>query len=201
MRKDRKEKFKKIAVVAGLSAIGVLAVAGICLSLKKEEPQYIAEHLAEPEKTVEPEITAEPVETGIKYSIPEPSATPEIAVSTEVEPERAGDGPEQSIQPDPVRTEEQKPEEPPKEAEDMAGGEKENPPENREIPAQPTPEPAESAGNPASTGNGGAPQNGTVQDGKIYIDGFGWIGYNGGESDVVEGGEIYENGNTIGIMD
>lgn len=127
MRKDRKEKFKKIAVVAGLSAIGVLAVAGICLSLKKEEPQYIAEHLAEPEKTVEPEITAEPVETGIKDSIPEPSATPEIAVSTEVEPERAGDGPEQSIQPDPVRTEEQKPEEPPKEAEDMAGGEKENP--------------------------------------------------------------------------
>ena len=68
MRKDRKEKFKKIAVVAGLSAIGVLAVAGICLSLKKEEPQYIAEHLAEPEKTVEPEITAEPVETGIKDS-------------------------------------------------------------------------------------------------------------------------------------
>ena len=58
MRKDRKEKFKKIAVVAGLSAVGILAVAGICLSLKKEEPQYIAERLAEPEKTVEPEITA-----------------------------------------------------------------------------------------------------------------------------------------------
>lgn len=199
MKRNRNEKIKKITVMAGLFAIGALAVAGICLSLKKEEPQYIAENLAEPEEAVEPEITVEPVETGIKEDIPEPSAMPEIVVSTEVEP--ADEGQEQSLQSAPVKTEEQKPEEPPKEAGDTTNDEKENPPENSELPAEPTPVPAGSAKNPAPAGNTEAPQNGTVQDGKIYIDGFGWTNYNGGESNVVQGGEIYENGNTIGIMD
>lgn len=199
MKRSKNEKIKKVTVVAGLLAIGALAVAGIWMNLRKEEPQYMTEHLAEPETAAEPEITAEPVKTGIKEDIPEPSATPEIVISTEVEP--ADEGQEQPLQPDPVKTEEQKPEEPPKEVGDTTNVEKENPPENSEIPAEPAPDSSGDAGNPAPAGNIGTPQNGTVQDGKIYIDGFGWIGYNGGESNVVQGGEIYENGNTIGIMD
>lgn len=204
MKRNRNEKLKRITVVAGLLALGTLAVAGICLSLKKEEPQYMAEHLAEPEATAEPVMavdagaTAEPVKTDRKDDIPEPSATPEIVISTEVEPEPMDDGPEQPLQQAPVKTEEQKPEEPPAEAADTANTGKENPPENTEIPAEQAPEPA---GNQPPAGNTGAPQNGAVQDGKVYIDGFGWIGYNGGETDVVQDGEMYENGNTIGIMD
>lgn len=199
MKRNKNEKIKKITVMAGLFAIGALAVAGICLSLKKEEPQYMAEHLAEPEKDVEPKITAEPVKTGIKEDIPEPTAMPEVVISTDVE--LADEGREQSLQPAPVKTEEQKPEEPPKEAGDTTNDEKKDPPENSEIPAEPTPDPTGGAANPAPAENAGTPQNGAVQDGKIYIDGFGWVNYNGGESNVVQGGEIYENGNTIGIMD
>lgn len=199
MKRSKNEKIKKVTVVAGLLAIGTLAVAGIWLNLRKEEPHYMTEHLAGPETAAEPEITAEPVKADIKEEIPEPSATQEIVISTEVEP--MDEGQEQSLQPVPAKTEEQKPEEPPKEAGDTTNVEKGNPPENREIPAEPAPDPSGSAGNPAPAGNTGMPQNGTVQDGKIYIDGFGWIGYNGGESNTVQGGEIYENGNTIGIMD
>lgn len=195
MKKNGNEKMKKMAVVAGLLAVGGLAVAGICMNLKREEPQYIVEELAEPE------TTPEPVSTEIKVDVPEPAATPEIVVAAVTIPEDVTDRPEQSIQPDPVRTQEQKPEDPPEEAKDVENEQKENPPANNEIPAVPSQEPTGSEEPPASSGNGGGAQNGTVQDGKIYIEGFGWIDYNGGGSNVVQGGDIYENGNTIGIMD
>lgn len=45
------------------------------------------------------------------------------------------------------------------------------------------------------------PKNGTIRDGKIYIEGFGWVDYEGGGTEVINGEDIYENGNTIGIMD
>ena len=194
MKKDKNEKMKKIAVVTALLVAGVFAVTGICLSLKKEEPQYVAEQLAEPE------MTAEPVKADISTDIPQPPVIPEIVISTETVQEPANDGPEQSIQSAPEKTEDLKPQEPPAEAEDTEKDVKENPPANTEIPAQPTPEPAVNPGNTPSESTG-TPQNGAVTDGKIYIDGFGWINYNGGKSEVVQDGEIYENGNTIGIMD
>ena len=55
--------------------------------------------------------------------------------------------------------------------------------------------PAQSAENSAT------PQDGTIQDGKIYILGFGWVDYEGGGTEGIYGEDIYENGNTIGIMD
>lgn len=195
MKKNGNEKMKKMAVVAGLLAVGVLAVAGICMNLKREEPQYIVEELAEPE------TTPEPVSTDIKIDVPEPAVTPEVVVAAVTISEDVSDRPEQSIQAEPVRTQEQKPEDPPEEEKDVENGQKKNPPANNEIPAVPSQEPAGSEEPPASSGNAGGTQNGTVQDGKIYIEGFGWIDYNGGGSNVVQGGDIYENGNTIGIMD
>ena len=40
-----------------------------------------------------------------------------------------------------------------------------------------------------------------MKDGKIYFEGFGWVDYNGGGTSGIQGDDIYENGNTIGIMD
>ena len=52
-----------------------------------------------------------------------------------------------------------------------------------------------------SAGNFSSPQNGTIQDGKIYIEGFGWVDYEGGGTEGIYAEDMYENGNTIGIMD
>lgn len=52
-----------------------------------------------------------------------------------------------------------------------------------------------------SAESSGTPKNGTIRDGKIYIEGFGWVDYEGGGTEVINGEDIYENGNTIGIMD
>ena len=46
----------------------------------------------------------------------------------------------------------------------------------------------------------GEPQYGDIQNGKIYVPGFGWIDEIGeGQGTVAE--DMYENGNKIGIMD
>ena len=52
-----------------------------------------------------------------------------------------------------------------------------------------------------SAGSSTAPQDGTIQDGKIYILGFGWVDYEGGGTEGIYAEDMYENGNTIGIMD
>lgn len=52
-----------------------------------------------------------------------------------------------------------------------------------------------------SAGESDTPQNGTIQDGKIYILGFGWVDYNGGGTEGIYAEDMYENGNKIGIME
>lgn len=190
MKKTNQEATKKIAVFAGLLAAGVLAVTGICLCLHKEEPvSLMAENEEVPVE--EPQI-----DTEITSPSPAPSTekdttvSTDLVISTEIEPESKGEELAQPLQQEPVKTEDEKPTDPPAEA--AAVDDSSNPPENKEIPAQATPQPGS---NPST------PQNGTVQDGKIYIEGFGWIDYNGGGTEGIQGSDIYENGNTVGIMD
>ena len=52
-----------------------------------------------------------------------------------------------------------------------------------------------------SAESSGTPQNGTIQDGKIYILGFGWVDYNGGGTEGIYADDMYENGNKIGSME
>ena len=52
-----------------------------------------------------------------------------------------------------------------------------------------------------SAENSGTPKDGTIQDGKIYFEGFGWVDYEGGGTEGIYGEDIYENGNTIGTME
>lgn len=192
MKKTNQETTRKIAVFAGLLAAGALAVAGICLCLHKEEPvSLIAENGEMP--AGEPQINA-----GTATPSPVPATEEDTAVSmalvisTEIEPEGKGEELAQPLQQEPVKTEDEKPADPPTEAAAAAADNPNDPPENKEIPAQTTPQ---------TGSNSATPQHGTVQDGKIYIDGFGWIDYNGGATDVTQGSDIYENGNTVGIMD
>ena len=193
MKKTNHEKTKKAVVFAGLLAAGALAVTGICLRLHQEEPvDLIAEREEEFTETLQIDVDVEspiPSPTPVFSEDEEPAVSTELAISTQIVPERKDEEPAQSLQEEPVKTEDQKPAEPPTET--VAADNPDTPPVNREIPAQATPQPES---NPGS-------QNGTVQGGKIYIDGFGWIDYNGGATEVVQGNDIYENGNTVGIMD
>ena len=190
MKKTNQEKTKKIAVFAGLLAAGALAVTGICLCLHKEEPVSLITEKGE--ASVEnPQIDAEiPTPSPVPSTEKDTAVSVDLVISMEMEPESKSEELAQPLQQEPVKTEDVKPTDPPAEA--AAVDNPNDPPENKEIPAQATPQP----GNNSST-----PRNGTVQDGKIYIEGFGWIDYNGGGTEGIQGSDIYENGNTVGIMD
>lgn len=194
MKMINQGKKKKIAVFAGLFAAGILAVTGICLCLYKEKPvDYIAENEEGPAETLQVDSEREiPSPEPSEEPVSEPSPEAELTVSTEIEPEKEESGTTQPLQEEPVKTEDEKPTEPPAEVAEAVTAD--TPPENTEIPAQTEPAPAPAA-------NSGTPQHGTIQDGKIYLDGFGWVDYNGGATEVIQGDGIYENGNTIGIMD
>lgn len=188
MKKNDKEKTKKIAVVTGLVLTGVLAVAGISLTLKREEP---ATYL-----TDESDLTAEVnVDANITESTPtpstEPTKEPDIVISTDVTPDIEGEGVLQSIQPDSVKTEEEKPSEPPADNQEAGTTDKNTPPDNTQIPAETTTKPDTSD----------HPQNGTIRDGQIYVEGFGWVDYEGGGTSGTQADDMYENGNKVGSMD
>lgn len=102
----------------------------------------------------------------------------------------------QSIQNDPVKTEEKKPGEPPAEVTAAKQNTTTTKPENKTIPADTTETSERKASNATSSS-----QNGEIKDGKIYIEGFGWVDYDGGGTSGTQGTDIYENGNKIGIMD
>lgn len=179
-----KEKTKKALLVAGLIAVGILLVTGISMRLYREEKKEI------------PTAANTPVETEIVVDN-EPEVVPEtkeeLVIKTESKTDIKAD--EQDLQPDPVKTEEEKPTEKPEVKEDV---DMENPavePEYKEETTAP-----QTPANPTvNTDN--TPSNGQTKDGMIYIDGFGWIPNEGGGGTGIVAEDMYENGNKIGIMD
>lgn len=191
------DKTKKIALAAALIAVGVGAFCGIRLCLITDKPVEVA---TETQKADEDSVN---VVVDTEYEDVEVQETEELTVSTEpIDSRKTADTDDitQSIQNDPVKTEENKPSETPAEAateaEQNGSGEK---PENKKIPAD-TPDTTGDSGTDG-TGASSSPQNGEVKDGKIYIEGFGWVDYEGGGTSGTQADDIYENGNTIGIMD
>lgn len=53
---------------------------------------------------------------------------------------------------------------------------------------------------PAPTENQ-MPKTGDIKDGMMYVEGFGWVPYEGGGGEGIYADDMYENGNKIGIMD
>ena len=200
MRKKRNEEAKKPVLIAVLCVIGAAALAGIVFSLYRQElpEKVMADGVPQAEENIVVEWTVpedEIEEPGIQKSEPAvtPTAEPEMIIAVDLStpvPEEAGL--EQKNQADPVREDAGKPSGPPagiKEQQEQKPAVK---PENTLIPdVKPTVAPAQD----------NKPQHGQIRDGKIYIEGFGWVDYNGGETVGIPADGIYENGNKVGSMD
>lgn len=188
------DKTKRAALVIVLLAVGVTLLFGIRHFLYTEKPEKpIAE--AETEDFEEVKVIPE-TEEQVQEPEDKKLGSSDVIVSTETEEpkqETKTTDATQSIQKDPVKTENEKPSDPPTEAKKPETSETQ--PENKEIPAETKSQPA------VSTDDSGTPKDGDIKDGKIYFEGFGWIDYNGGGTSGTQADDIYENGNTIGIMD
>lgn len=194
MKKKWNEKTKKTAVIASLTAVGVIAVAGISLCIYKDAPQKA--EIAEAEVS---EDMVEIPENDLTVPATEDTKAQEaeqVVVSTEISKEaETEDAQVQSIQPTPVKTEDQKPAEASTETDKKTGDDQGSKPQDtvKQEPQQSqTEQPPE---------NSDSPQHGEIRGDKMYVDGFDWIDYNGGGTVVIPADDIYENGNKIGIMD
>lgn len=196
MKMKWNEKTKKITVIAALAAVGILTVTGISLCIYKDAPQKV--EIAEAEEVEDRVDIPEnnPTVTAAEDDVT--AETEEMVVSTEVSKETETEKTYvQSIQQTPVKTEDQKPAEASTEEAKPAESDKAGKSEDTKKPAEQQPQPQKEQ----PSGNTDSPQHGDIQGDKIYIDGFGWIDYNGGETVVIPADDIYENGNKIGIMD
>lgn len=194
MKMKWNEKTKKITVIAALAAVGVLTVTGISLCIYKDAPQKV--EIAEAKETEDRVDVPENNQTVPAAEDTVAPETEEMVISTEVSKEtEKEDTYVQSIQPTPVKTEDQKPAEASTEEAKPVESDKAGNPEDTKKPAGQQPQKEQ------PSGNTGTPQHGEIKDGKIYLDGFGWVDYNGGETVVIPADNIYENGNKIGIMD
>lgn len=180
-----KEKTKKALLMAGLIAAGVLLVAGISMRLYKQKKADIP---ASTETAPETEVV---VDTEPEV-VPEKDEEEELVIETETKTDIKTN--EQDLQPDPVKTEEEKPSKAPEVKEDA---DVENPAAEPEYKEDTTaPQPDSTAGN--TTDN--TPKTGDTKDGYMYIEGFGWIEDQGAGTGI-QADDMYENGNKIGTMD
>lgn len=194
MKKKWNEKTKKTAVIAALAAVGVIAIAGISLCIYKDAPQKV--EIAEAEVS---EDMVEIPENDLTVPATEDTKaqeTEQVVVSTEISKEaETEDTHVQSIQPTPVKTEDQKPAEASTETDGETGGDQGSKPQDTVKPEQQKPQ-TEQPHEGSDT-----PQHGEIRGDKMYVDGFGWVDYNGGGTIEIPAPDIYENGNKIGIMD
>lgn len=178
-----KDSTKKRLIIAGLAAVCVLLIFGISKVLYKEPVQTLPE---ESKPTEELELVVDTEETGqVQDESESTEETKELVI--EVETENDVESGEQEIQPDPKKTEDEKPEEPPALTEDADTTEPTTPPAYEE-PEDTTP-PADDT-----------PKTGDTKDGMVYVEGFGWLPDEGAGSGT-NADDMYENGNKVGIMD
>ena len=202
-----KNKMVKALLIASCMAVCTTAFMGIHKGWYRESQQKLSAETrieAEPELVVkmEPEQEAEEdMEIFLPADIPDQKENeqmagtkPEELLQTEgeeplviqTEPVTDVESGVQELQPEPKKTEEEKPEEPPALK------------ENADITKPSTPpayeEPKES--DPVKD----TPTHGTTKDGLIYIDGFGWIPNKGGGGSGSTAEDMYENGNKVGVM-
>ena len=74
----------------------------------------------------------------------------------------------------------------------------ENSPALTDPASQPEYEPEQTTVTAVSRTGSDQTEHGTVQNGKIYINGFGWIANDGGETKGETADDMYQNGNKIG---
>lgn len=200
-----KNKMVKTLLVAGCMTVCVTAILGIQKVWYREPEQKLPAETrieAEPELVVkvEPEqvvLEEEDLEMFLQPEIPneqtEDTKSDEIKEPMEEEPlviqlESVTDVESgvQELQPEPEKTKEEKPEEPPALK------------ENADITKPSTPPTYEEPKAPAPVND--TPSHGATKDDMIYIDGFGWIPNKGGGGSGSTADDMYENGNKVGAM-
>lgn len=187
--KNMNDKTKKWLVVAGGLAVSAVLLVLIAGTFKTPTAQDV--DIPQSSSEVQDIVVDVPDTTDKENDI----TVPAIDIPEETKSSNGVDtGTEQTIQPDveekPTYTEEeltnpnQKPNgekvEPPTE-------ENPTPPQTQEKPATPTPDTTQ-------------PQGGDIQNGQIYVPGFGWIENQGGGGEGSVAEDMYENGNKVGIM-
>lgn len=178
-----KDTTKKRLIIAGLAAVCVLLIFGISSVLYKEPVQTLPEESKtkeEVELTVDTEVTGQ-----VQGESERTEETKELVI--EAETENGVESGKQEIQPDPEKTEDEKPEEPPALTEDA---------DTTNPDTQPSYEEPEETAPPADD----TPKTGDTKDGMVYVEGFGWLPDEGASSGT-NADDMYENGNKVGIMD
>lgn len=185
-----KEKTKKWLTVAGLVAVCIGLVFGISRGLYREPEQKTVMETAEKKET---EVVVDTEDVTEPDVMPETETEKPTEEELVIQPEKESGitGTEQEVQKEPVKTEEEKPAEPPALSEDADVKNPDTPPVYEDEPKD---EGGEQPGD-------GTPSHGDTKDGMIYIDGFGWIPNEGGGGSGTVADDMYENGNKIGIMD
>ena len=216
-----KEKTKKWLVTAGLAAVCVGLVFGISRILYREPMQKPITNAQDISDTAEiiidigkmrTVITGEK-ETEMTADWEETEETLVIEIDRDPKITTASDR-EQEIQPEPKKTEKEKPSGPPAASENGDTGESGGQPSDgeakksaeqatdestKEPVTQPTDEiPRETETRPSDAEK--TPRTGDTKDGLVYVEGFGWLP-DEGEGSGTYAGDMYENGNKIGIMD
>ncbi len=227
-----KEKTKKWLVTAGLAAVSAGLVFGISSVLYREpvqKPVIGTEDTGDASEIIIDIGKMQTVQTGEKGTematdmeenradTEERDSETEETLVTEFDKNTrvTVSGKEQEIQPEPKKTEKEKPDEPPassgngdtgKTGIQPADGTPEEPvtqpavetpkePATQpvtELPKEPVPQPADENQNS---------RTGDIKDGMMYVEGFGWVPYEGGGGQGIYAADMYENGNKIGIMD
>lgn len=178
-----KDTTKKRLIIAGLAAVCVLLIFGISKVLYKEPVQTLPE---ESKAKEEIEIVVDAEDTAVVTEESEDTEeTKELVI--EAEAENDVESGKQEIQPDPEKTEDEKPEEPPALTEDA---------DTTNSDTQPSYEEPEETTPPADD----TPKTGDTKDGMVYVEGFGWLPDEGAGSGT-NADDMYENGNKVGIMD
>lgn len=216
-----KEKTKKWLVTAGLAAVCAGLVFGISRTLYKEPMQKLIIGEVDTDDTEEividirkrqTEMTGEN-ETEMTADWEETEETLVIEIDRNPKITTASDR-EQEIQPEPKKTEKDKPSGPPAASENGDTGESGGQPavgSVKEPVESPTDESSEESGarpeseapeEPAAHSSDAekTPRTGDTKDGLVYVEGFGWLP-DEGEGSGTYAGDMYENGNKIGIMD
>lgn len=184
-----KERTKKIFILGGMTVLCGVLVFGISRVLYREpEGEPVKEELAEEEEYLVVQTgdgtmqeQAEEISTGW-------DGTESRELVIQMEEESGIEATDQQIQPTPQKTEDKKPAGPPTVRTDTEEPQTEPPHEEK-----PDVKPQEKTDS--------SPTHGSTKDGMIYIDGFGWIPNQGGGGSGTAAGDMYENGNKVGIMD
>lgn len=186
---NTKAKTKKNVIIAGTSLV---CAALICVTVSR----FAAEQNAPPDRTYAETEPAEIVTTVVTTSPPD-MKEPEIMMTIKSEKAAETEIPAETVAKPMTEVD--------RSFEEMTKPATEPPPpavEDEEAltdpAAPPEYEPAQTTVTAAPEPKADTPQHGETRDGKIYINGFGWIDDNGGKTYGETAADMYQNGNKIG---